>query len=80
MGGPIGCLGASITASTSFKGRIAIMGLFGRKSTKPARAGRKPTRGERRAAERTAQAEANLERTEEQIHQLADEVRRDLRP
>jgi hypothetical protein len=60
------------------RNRTSIMGLFGRK-TRPVRAGRKPTRAERRAAERTAQAEANLERTEEQIHQLADEVRRDLR-
>jgi hypothetical protein len=43
------------------------------------RAGRKPTWAERRAAERTAQAEARLTQTEQQIHNLADEVRRDLR-
>jgi hypothetical protein len=54
------------------------MGLF-RRTPRAARAGRKPSRAERRAAERTAQAEAMLTRTEQQIHDLADEVRRDLR-
>ena len=54
------------------------MGLFG-KTSRHARAGRKPTRGERRAAERTAQAEAKLEHTEQLIHDLADEVRGDMR-
>jgi catechol 2,3-dioxygenase-like lactoylglutathione lyase family enzyme len=54
-----------------------IMGLF-RKTPRPAHAGRKPSRAERRAAERTARAEANLALTEQQIHELADEVRRDL--
>ncbi|HEY6788958.1 MAG TPA: hypothetical protein VI365_16760 [Trebonia sp.] len=44
-----------------------------------AAADRKPSRAERRAAARTAQAEANLTRTEQQIHQLADEVRHDLK-
>jgi hypothetical protein len=43
------------------------------------RAGRKPTWAERRAAERTSQAEARLTQTEQRIHHLADEVRRDLR-
>jgi hypothetical protein len=37
-----------------------------------------PTRRERRAAERTAKAEASLRETEQKIHQLADEVRADL--
>jgi hypothetical protein len=55
-----------------------MMRLF-RKTSRPAHAGRKPSRAERRAAERTAQAEANLARTEQQIHQLADDVRRDLK-
>jgi hypothetical protein len=54
------------------------MGLF-RRTPRVARAGRKPSRAERRAAERTAQAEASLPRTEQQIHHLADEVRRDLK-
>jgi len=54
------------------------MGLF-RRTPRVARTGRKPSRAERRAAERTAQAEASLTRTEQQIHDLADEVRRDLK-
>jgi hypothetical protein len=39
----------------------------------------KPTRRERRAAERTARAEASLRETEQKIHQIAAEVRSDLR-
>jgi hypothetical protein len=54
------------------------MGLF-RRTSRPERAGRKPTRQERRAAERTARAEAALVRTEQRIHQIADEVRSDLK-
>jgi hypothetical protein len=54
------------------------MRLF-RRTPRDARDGRKPTWAERRAAERTAQAEARLTQTEERIHHLADEVRRDLR-
>ena len=54
------------------------MRLF-RRTPRAAQADRKPSRAERRAAERTAQAEASLNRTEQQIHDLADEVRRDLR-
>ena len=38
----------------------------------------KPTRRERRAAERTAEAEARLRETEEKIHEVADEARADL--
>ena len=34
---------------------------------------------ERRAAERTAKAEASLQATEQKIHELADEVRADLK-
>jgi hypothetical protein len=55
-----------------------IMRFF-RRTERPVRASRKPSRGERRAAERTAQAEATLAQTEQQIHDLADEVRRDLK-
>jgi hypothetical protein len=53
------------------------MGLF-RKTARHARHAGKPTWAERRAAERTARAEARLARTEQRIHELADEVRRDL--
>jgi hypothetical protein len=55
------------------------MGLF-RRTPRVARSGRKPSRAERRAAERTAQAEAKLAQTEQRIHDLANEVRRDLKP
>jgi hypothetical protein len=55
-----------------------IMGLF-RRTPRPERAGRKPSMRERRAAERTAAAEAKLTQTEQRIHQLADDVRRDLK-
>jgi hypothetical protein len=54
------------------------MSLF-RRAPRAARADRKPSLAERRAAARTAKAEAALARTEEQIHELADGVRRDLR-
>jgi hypothetical protein len=40
---------------------------------------RKPTLRESRAAARTAKAEAALEQTEQKIHQLADQVRDDLK-
>jgi len=39
----------------------------------------KPGRAQQRAAARSARAEAELARTEQQIHDLADGVRRDLR-
>lgn len=39
----------------------------------------KPTWRERQAAQRTARAEASLRATEQKIHQIADEVRSDLR-
>ena len=54
------------------------MGLF-RRSRRRARTSRKPTWRERRAAERTAQAEASLVETEQKIHQIADEVRDELK-
>jgi hypothetical protein len=53
------------------------MRLF-RRSTPKAGTHHKPTRRERRAAERTAQAEARLRATEEKIHEIAGEVRSDL--
>jgi hypothetical protein len=53
--------------------------LLSRETLGAGRAGRKPSRAERRAAERTARAEATLTRTEQQIHDLANEVRRDLK-
>jgi hypothetical protein len=53
------------------------MGLFDR-FKRGARTDRKPTGRERRAAERTAQAEAKLRETEAKIHQVADEARSDL--
>jgi hypothetical protein len=59
-----------------------IMGLFRRSkhaARTSGRTSRKPTWRERRAAERTARAEASLVETEQKIHQIADEVRRDLK-
>jgi hypothetical protein len=54
-----------------------VMGLFTRLKPR-ARTDRKPTWRERRAAERTARAEAKLRKTEEKIHEIAHEVRSDL--
>jgi hypothetical protein len=54
------------------------MGLFSR-TKRTARTSRKPTLRERRAAERTARAEASLVETEQKIHEIADEVRGDLK-
>jgi hypothetical protein len=54
------------------------MGLF-KRSKQTARASRKPSMRERRAAERTARAEASLVETEQKIHQIADDARRDIR-
>ena len=54
------------------------MRLFSR-SKKAPRASRKPTWRERQAAERTARAEASLVETEQKIHQIADEVRGELK-
>jgi hypothetical protein len=53
------------------------MGLFSRLKRR-GRTDHKPTARERRAAERTAQAEARLRETEEKIHEIADEARSDL--
>lgn len=54
------------------------MGMF-RRSKPTTRATRKPSPRERRAAERTARAEATLVETEQKIHQIADEVRSDIK-
>lgn len=53
------------------------MKLFNR-SKRGVQTNRKPTWRERRAAERTDQAEARLRETEEKIHEIADEARSDL--
>ena len=55
-----------------------IVGLF-RRSRQTELTGRNPTWRERRAAERTARAEASLVETEQKIHQIAAEVRSDLK-
>lgn len=55
------------------------MGLFRRKPRSGRHGARRETWGERRAAERTERAEANLLQTEQWIHDLADETRRDLK-
>jgi hypothetical protein len=54
------------------------MSLF-KRSKQTARASRKPGLRERRAAERTARAEASLVETEQKIHQIADDARRDIK-
>lgn len=54
------------------------MGFLKRtRSTTPGNA--KPTWRERRAAERTAKAEATLVETEQKIHQVAEQIRSDLK-
>ncbi|HJY61717.1 MAG TPA: hypothetical protein VJ418_35495 [Streptosporangiaceae bacterium] len=50
-----------------------------RRSRRTARTHAKPTWRERQAAERTARAEASLSETEQKIHQIAAEVRNDLK-
>ena len=54
------------------------MGLFDRFKSRGGTE-HKPSARERRAAQRTAQAEARLRETEEKIHEIAGEVRSDLR-
>jgi hypothetical protein len=60
------------------EGENDIMGLF-RRSKQTAITNHKPTLRERRAAERTAKAEASLVQTEQKIHQIADDARADLK-
>ncbi len=50
-----------------------------RRSRRTTRVNPKPTWRERRAAERTARAEASLEATEQKIHEIANQVRSDLK-
>jgi hypothetical protein len=50
-----------------------------RRTKRGDRASRKPTLRETRAAARTAKAETALEETEQKIHELADQVREDLK-
>jgi hypothetical protein len=50
-----------------------------RRSRQRAQSHAKPTWRERRAAERTERAEASLRETEQKIHQIAAEVRSDLK-
>jgi len=64
--------------SGSGGGEEEIMGMF-RRSKPAAQTNRKPTLRERRAAERTARAEATLVETEQKIHQIADDVRSDIK-
>jgi hypothetical protein len=59
--------------------RDGIMGLFRKSRARHARHARKPSWAERRAAQRTARAEAKLVQTEQRIHELADEARSDLK-
>ena len=54
------------------------MGWF-RRAKRGDRASRKPTLRESRAAARTAKAETALEETGQKIHELADQVREDLK-
>jgi hypothetical protein len=57
------------------------VGWFSRtkRTKRTGQASPKPTLAERRAAARTAKAEIALEETENKIHQLADQVRDDLK-
>ena len=54
------------------------MRLF-KRSRRTEQSNRRPTWRERRAAQRTAAAEARLRETEQKIHEIADEVRGDIR-
>jgi len=55
-----------------------IVGWF-RQWSRQGESARQPTPRERRAAERTAAAEAALQRTDERIHQLADQARAEFK-
>jgi hypothetical protein len=59
-------------------GAVRIVSLL-KRPKRTTRVSAKPTWRERRAAERTARAEANLEATEQKIHEIADQVRSDLK-
>jgi hypothetical protein len=68
----------ALAATRQRDGEDGIMGLF-RRTKQTAHTNRKPTLRERRAAERTAKAEASLVQTEQKIHQIADDARADLK-
>jgi hypothetical protein len=50
-----------------------------RRSKRSGRTSHVPTWRERRAAERTSRAETALQQTEQKIHDIADQARRDIR-
>jgi hypothetical protein len=50
-----------------------------KRSRRAERISRVPTRRERQAAERTSKAEVALQQTEQKIHEIADQVRSDLK-
>jgi hypothetical protein len=50
-----------------------------KRSRRAQRASYKPTWRERQAAERTSKAEATLQQTEQKIHEIADQIRSDLK-
>jgi len=50
-----------------------------KRSRRAARATYKPTWRERQAAARTSKAEATLQQTERKIHEIADQIRSDLK-
>jgi hypothetical protein len=54
------------------------MGLF-KRSKRSGRTNVKPTWRERRAAQRTERAEVKLRDTEQRIHDIADQVRSDIK-
>ena len=50
-----------------------------RRSRRGERTSHEPTWRERRAAARTSKAEAALQQTERKIHEIADQIRSDLK-
>jgi hypothetical protein len=54
------------------------MGLF-KRSKRSGRTNVRPTWRERRAAQRTEKAETRLQETEQQIHDIADQIRSDMK-
>ena len=75
---PPGRRGWHRSAGCVFEKEWCIVAWF-RRTKRSGRATRKPTLRETRAAERTAKAETALEETEHKIHELADQVRDELR-
>jgi hypothetical protein len=76
MDGPSAGIGHVTTARC---GRSdGIVGWF-KRSRRAERASYKPTWRERQAAARTSKAEATLQQTERKIHEIADQIRSDLK-